>query len=403
MGQSNSTRGKSKSMGPSVEILCRDCTQQHMATLLEMLKRINQSTTLNQAVHKAIESTTALLDCDRATMFIVDEITDQLVVRDASNSVDIKIPMTAGIAGSVYTGGELFNIPDAYSEPKFNKETDAKTGYTTKSILCCPVYNHDGTTVAVLQAINKKSSDDRSKFVPFTKEDETLIDYMAGQLGVILMNAKIYEDSVRSKKKVEAMLDIVRSLHGDMGVNSVSFTLTERTPQLVDADRCTLYLVDEKRSELWTISGGVQIRIPKSSGIAGLVATSGEVVNIPDAYKDPRFNKDFDMKSGFHTKTILCLPIKNSDNDVVGVLQLINKLEGAFTRGDEELLEGFLVIVGGIIANSHIFTLTQGRERKGTQFGATEQPAALIKEKSTKVVKPMGTFAEDEEEEEEED
>jgi putative methionine-R-sulfoxide reductase with GAF domain len=218
-----------------------------MATLLEMLKRINQCTTLSQAVHKAIESTTALLDCDRATMFIVDEITDQLVVRDASGStVDIKIPMTAGIAGSVYTGGELINIPDAYSEPKFNKETDKKTGYTTRSILCCPVYNHDGTTVAVLQAINKKKEGAREEFVPFTREvrnvkqwrskrsderrvaleagcrnyresnplhylftshssqDETLIDYMAGQLGVILMNAKIYEDSVKSKRKVRA-------------------------------------------------------------------------------------------------------------------------------------------------------------------------------------------------------
>ena len=164
MGQSNSTRGKSKSLGPSVEILCRDCTQQHMATLLEMLKRINQCTSLSQAVHKAIESTTALLDCDRATMFIVDEITDQLVVRDASGStVDIKIPMTAGIAGSVYTGGELFNIPDAYKEPKFNKDTDKKTGYTTKSILACPVYNHDGTTVAVLQAINKKKEGNRGE------------------------------------------------------------------------------------------------------------------------------------------------------------------------------------------------------------------------------------------------
>ena len=56
-------------------------------------------------------------------MFIVDEITDQLVVRDASGStVDIKIPMTAGIAGSVYSEGECINIPDAYKDDKFNKE-----------------------------------------------------------------------------------------------------------------------------------------------------------------------------------------------------------------------------------------------------------------------------------------
>ena len=91
----------------------------------------------------------------------------------------------------------------------------------------------------------------------------------------------------------------------------------------------------------------MQIRIPKSSGIAGLVATGGKVVNIPDAYQDSRFNKDFDMKSGFHTKTILCLPIKNGDDAVVGVLQLINKLEGPFTKADEELLEEEIELVHG--------------------------------------------------------
>ena len=204
---------------------------------------------------------------------------------------------------------------------------------------------------------------------------------------------------------------------------------------------CTLYLVDEKHSELWTISGGVQIRLPKSSGIAGLVATSGEIVNIPDAYKDSRFNQAFDKKSGYHTKTILCLPIKDAERKVVGVLQLINKLHGPFTPQDEELLEGFLTIVGGIIHNSKVrarfrlsdnycanlvanvflslylslslslslrslqlFTITQGRNtRAGTDTDLRDSPAALVKEKSSKAVKPMGVFEEDEEEEEEEE
>ena len=74
-----------------------------------------------------------------------------------------------------------------------------------------------------------QNPDDHS---PFTDEDETLIDYLAGQLGVILLNIKISEDAVKSKTKVDAMFDIVRSLHGEMGVNSIIFTLTEKTPQV---------------------------------------------------------------------------------------------------------------------------------------------------------------------------
>ena len=115
-------------------------------------------------------------------MFIVDEITDQLLVRDASGSdVDIRIPMNAGIAGAVYCKGEIVNIPDAYKDERFNKDTDAKTGYKTTSLLCSPVYDSHGNTIAVLEAINKKNKSGDG-FVPFTKEDEVLIDYMAGQV-----------------------------------------------------------------------------------------------------------------------------------------------------------------------------------------------------------------------------
>ena len=199
---------------------------------------------------------------------------------------------------------------------------------------------------------------------------------------------------VRSKQKLEASMDIVRALHSDMGLNSVSITLTERTPQLVDADRCTLYLVDEKHSELWTISGGVQIRIPKKSGLAGLVASTGEVVNIPDAYKDERFNKEFDQKSGFHTKTVLCIPIKSKDGTIVGVLQLINKLSGPFTVSDENILQTFSAVVAEIIANSYLFTSMKGRERKGTQFAETETKNALVKEKSSRMAPRLPSFTE---------
>lgn len=115
-------------------------------------------------------------------MFIVDEIMDQLLVRDASGSdVDIRIPMNAGIAGAVYCKGEIVNIPDAYKDERFNKDTDAKTGYKTTSLLCSPVYDSQGNTIAVLEAINKKNKSGDG-FVPFTKEDEVLIDYMAGQV-----------------------------------------------------------------------------------------------------------------------------------------------------------------------------------------------------------------------------
>ena len=79
-----------------------------------------------------------------------------------------------------------------------------------------------------------------------------------------------------------------------MGINSLMFTITEKSPGLVDADRCTLYLVDEKRKELWSLQGAVEVRIPMTTGLAGSAASSGVILNIKDAWEDPRFNKDYD-------------------------------------------------------------------------------------------------------------
>lgn len=99
----------------------------------------------------------------------------------------------------------------------------------------------------------------------------------------------------------------------------------------------------------------------------------------PPTQTDTRFNQDYDKKSGYHTKTILALPITNSERKIVGVLQLINKASGPFSEADEQLLEGFLSIVGNIIENSNLFTYT--RERKGTdeQGCMEDNPSMLVK------------------------
>ena len=74
-----------------------------------------------------------------------------------------------------------------------------------------------------------------------------------------------------------------------------------------------------------------EIRFPMSSGIAGHVASTGETTNITNAYDDPRFNKEIDLKTGFLTKTILCMPIYNAERKIIGVAQLINKTNGVST------------------------------------------------------------------------
>jgi signal transduction protein with GAF and PtsI domain len=104
-------------------------------------------------------------------------------------------------------------------------------------------------------------------------------------------------------------------------------------------------------------------------GIAGLVATTGQRLNIPDAYENPNFNQTIDKKTGYRTKAILCMPIKSEDK-VIGVLQLINKVSGSgfFTEDDEDVMSIFLAIAGPILAESNLYDQIQGKSKgKGVE------------------------------------
>ena len=133
-----------------------------------------------------------------------------------------------------------------------------------------------------------------------------------------------------------------------------AFTL--KVGQVLNADRATLFLVDEERGELWSkvaqYDGGkpLEIRTPLTAGIAGHVATTGRAFNIPDAYAEPLFNRDVDLRTGYRTHSILAMPLVNSHNRVFGVVQLLNKKDNAaFDAADEHRLHEFANSMGVIL------------------------------------------------------
>jgi adenylate cyclase len=328
--------------------------------LLDSIRLCGQCDSLEESVDLIVRETCATLGCDRATVFLVDNIREQLVITTSdSEAPDIRIPWSAGLAGHVYQSGETINIPDAYKDDRFSKTTDTKTGYKTTSLMCCPVRDANDNIVAVMQCINKmKEGSGSTEAIPFGDTDLMLMGYLQSQVGVILRNAVTRQALKIESGRVSALLDIVKSLNAGMGTASLIFTITNRTPALVNADRCTVYMVDPNREELWSMQGAVEIRFPMNSGIAGAVVASQNTVNIKDVYEDSRFNQEFDKKTGYRTKSVLCMPIFSTEQKVIAVIQLINKLDGSpvgFTEQDERLLSGFLDIAGSILEQSQIF------------------------------------------------
>src|SRR6059058_5028402 len=144
--------------------------------------------------------------------------------------------------------------------------------------------------------------------------------------------------------KLARVLDVAKALVAERDLDRLLTLIVQAAARVVEADRCSLFLVDRERGELWSkVAQGVamkEIRIPIDRGIAGAVATGNTSINIPDAYKDPRFNQNVDKQTGYRTRSILCVPMRSVEGEVVGVLQALNKLsaDGVFNEEDEELL-----------------------------------------------------------------
>ena len=144
-------------------------------------------------------------------------------------------------------------------------------------------------------------------------------------------------------RKLGGILEAAQALTTERDFDKLLGLIVQSAARVVDADRCTLFLVDRDKGELWSkVAQGVtikEIRFPIGKGIAGAVAATGQLINIPDAYADDRFNPAFDKQTGYSTRSILCAPMKSLDGDVVGVLQALNKLDGQpFTAEEEELI-----------------------------------------------------------------
>ncbi|WP_163999591.1 GAF and HD-GYP domain-containing protein [Pyxidicoccus caerfyrddinensis] len=163
-------------------------------------------------------------------------------------------------------------------------------------------------------------------------------------------------DLSRRLAKLTSILDVAKAMSAERDLDLLLPLILFEATKVVEADRCSLFILDRERNELWSkVAQGSknEIRLPLGSGISGQVAQTGAVINIPDAYSDPRFNRSFDVSSGYQTKTILCVPMRDANGEVTGVIQALNKLDGgSFNAEDEELLLALGAQAAGAIENA---------------------------------------------------
>ncbi|MFW6359480.1 MAG: GAF domain-containing protein [Chroococcales cyanobacterium] len=200
--------------------------------------------------------------------------------------------------------------------------------------------------------------------------------------------AREVEDKLKVVNQTLSMLDSVLDSQGfDAILNEMLRSIALKTGELLNADRTTIYLLDDDEDELWSVVAKgddgkpLEIRIPSNKGIAGEVATYKRVVNIPyDFYDDPRSAaaKNFDQKNNYRTYTMLALPLLNEEDELVAVVQLINKLkteqnsdaplserisQEGFNDNDIEVFRDFAPSIRLILESSRSFYKATQRQR----------------------------------------
>ncbi|MGD1804688.1 GAF domain-containing protein [Dapis sp. BLCC M126] len=328
---------------------------------IDLINNEGVETLLEQLLDAFTVKIGQVLKADQTSIFLVNQEKKQLwyktIVKDTGISQEYHLPINVGILGHVATTGEALNIADAKIHPLFNEEVDQPPGYDTRTILCMPIFSTTNSQrpVAVVRLLNKAND------VPFDGEDEQLFRSFADSMGIILESCQSFYVAARNQRGVSALLKATTTLGQSLDLETTLGAVMDQARNLMQADRSTLFLLSKETNELWTKVATadrkkmMEIRIPANRGIAGYVASTGQTLNIPDAYIDPRFDPSTDQKTGYKTRNILCMPVYNAKGELIGVTQLINKNQGSFTASDEQFLLAFNAQAGIALQNSQLF------------------------------------------------
>jgi len=399
-----------------------------MVDQIDNVLRHSESETNNAAATLEIigvfmDKAKVLIGADRCSLFLVDDIRGELCTAHASatnagtvlrgNAAEpnsrvsdgedqekklvIRLPMGQGLVGACADIGKDINIVDCQTDNRFDKASDKKTGYKTMSMLCVPIKNSVGQVLGVVQMLNK--TDSSFQVVPFTEEDARKLRGIASKATVAIEKAQMFS-------KLQLIMDATNKINASsMDLDVLVARTMSSARRLLNADRCTLFLLDQSTNELYSHitdeddtglgesgkkeknlgarkfseasadSGGnvgekgititkraqAKITFAATKGIAGKAVITKDSVNCEDVYEDPTFNRAVDEQTGYRTKSVMCVPVMNSTGEVLGVAQMINKMDHGgdtvtFSDQDEKLLRAFISQVAVAITNNQLFS-----------------------------------------------
>jgi signal transduction histidine kinase len=375
---------------------------EHKKTALvrDIWRAMSSGLELDRLLALIMDKVTQLMEADRSTLYLLSDDGATLwskVLQGDEFSV-IRLAVGEGIAGWVAASGELVNIPDAYSDKRFQPAVDVKSGYRTRSILCAPMRNSKGEIIGVLQVLNKQAGG------PFTAEDGDLLTALATQAGMSIENSKLYHsvlaknvELMRARDQLEqrthelnVLYEIEKLMNAELDLDPLLERILAQAMETVGAEAGSVVLRELESDrpdtlEFRVLAGPAVARmehrtIAVGEGVLGWVVAHDKPLIVNDPAVDNRHASAFARDVGLTPRNLVCAPLRSGD-EVLGAIELIDKIarEGqdaatGFDEGDLKLL----VLIAGQAAKAISLARTRSARSKQERLASIGRMLASI-------------------------
>lgn len=351
--------------------------------MAQIAKAITSQLDLDDVLNQVAETARALTAAGETGIWLVDEDSGQLLLEAQRGDVDDHVRRTQLPSGKDTLAGEALRTkkPVRASRQPGQNEMRLETGYFANALIYVPI-TLGGVTFGVLSAAH------REKGKRFTAADEQLLEAIADFAAIAIQNARQYQRTdaalERRVKEVSALNQLMFTLSSSLDLEKVYDVLVEQVNRHWPVEVVELYLVNEENERLAHFgpedddNRGRQFAIGENQppGIVGASLRLGELIYTNNVNEDERFEATIDAPEVMEPRSILCTPLRVKDR-TVGVLTVLNKIDGAFTDDDASRLRAFASPMATAVENARLYAESE-RRRRAIEATAQTLPEPLL-------------------------
>ncbi len=297
---------------------------------------------------KLLEYAKKLVSAERGTVWFLDDRQKIIYTHIADGVEYLEIAENTGIVGEAIQSEKPIVCNDVQGDERHHSDFDAETGYIAKNTIVIPFKSAANEVIGALQLLNKSGGTNE-----FDQTDLRLLNLAVSIVGATL-------NSIFLNFQINKIFEHIASVADENGMDAVLSRLADMGRDILRAERTTIWLADDGKKTLSAkVAHGLKnkVSIPFDSGLVGYAYQSGDVVICNDPYGDERFNQEVDERTGFVTKSVIAMPLKTSNGELIGAFQSVNKI-GKSGKFEEKDIIRMKTICGYITSTVELNNLT---------------------------------------------